>query len=89
MELKDYRDQLDKIDEAIVALFKARMTTVSYIADYKKAKGLPTLAADRELEVQERIRALSGEELAPYAATLFETIMRLSRDYQEAVRNDQ
>ena len=88
MELKDYRDELDKIDEAIVALFKARMTTVSYIADYKSAKGLPTLSPDREQEVLARVRALSGVELAPYTAVLFETIMRLSREYQESLRDE-
>lgn len=89
MDLNDYRSQLDKIDEAIVALFKARMTTVSYIAEYKKAKGLPILAADREQEVLARVRALGGEELAPYTTALFENIMSLSRDYQKTLSDEQ
>ena len=88
MELKDYRDRLDRIDEEIIALFKERMATVSLIAQYKKVNDLPILAAGREREILERVRALSGEELAPYGAELFETLMRLSRDYQKTLLDD-
>jgi len=35
MELKDYRNQLDQIDDQIAGLFKQRMETVKLIADYK------------------------------------------------------
>lgn len=88
MELKDYRDQLDRIDEEIIDLFRQRMETVSMIAQYKKANDLPILAAGREKEILERVRALSGEELAPYGAELFETLMRLSREYQKNLLDD-
>ena len=36
MELKDYREQLDQIDDQLAALFKRRMETVKQVADYKK-----------------------------------------------------
>lgn len=88
MELKDYRDQLDRIDEEIIDLFRQRMETVSLIAQYKKANDLPILAAGREKEILERVRALSGEELALYGAELFETLMRLSREYQKTLLDD-
>ena len=88
MELKDYRDQLDRIDEEIIDLFRQRMETVSLIAQYKKANDLPILAAGREKEILERVRALSGEKLAPYGAELFETLMRLSREYQKNLLDD-
>ena len=88
MDLKDYRDRLDQIDAEIIALFKERMEAVSLIAQYKKANNLPILAAGREQEVLEKVRTLSGEELAPYGAELFETLMRLSRDYQKTLLDD-
>ena len=64
MELKDYRNRLDEIDSQIIALFKERMETVADIAAYKKEHGLPVLAAGREKEILDRVRAESGEELA-------------------------
>ena len=88
MELKDYRDQLDHIDAQIIKLFRARMETVGQIAAYKKANHLPILAAGREQEILDRVRAHSGETLAPYAQELFETLMRLSREYQNTLLND-
>ncbi len=88
MDLKNYRDQLDAIDAEIVVLFKKRMETVMGIAAYKKEHDLPVLAAGREQEILDRVGSLSGEELAPYATELFETLMRLSREYQNTLLND-
>ena len=88
MDLQDYRNKLDTIDAEIVTLFKFRMETAAQIAAYKKEHGLPVLAAGREKEILERVRAMSGEELAPYASTLFETLMYLSREYQKTLLND-
>lgn len=85
MELKVYRDRLDQIDAQIVALFRERMETVSQIADYKKSHELPVYAPGREQEILERVRSLSGEELAPYAEELFETLMKVSREYQKTL----
>lgn len=85
MELKDYREKLDIIDAQLIALFCERMETARQIAEYKKAHKLPVLAPGREKEILERVRSLSGEELAPYAATLFETLMYVSREYQKTL----
>ena len=41
MELKDYREQLDRIDDQLAALFKQRMETVKQVADYKKEHNTP------------------------------------------------
>lgn len=85
MELKDYRKKLDDIDTQIVALFCDRMDTVRNIAEYKKAHELPVLAPGREQVILERVEALSGDELSPYARTLFETLMYVSREYQKTL----
>ena len=88
MDLKDYRNKLDTIDGEILALFRSRMETVKAIAAYKKVHNLPVLAPGREKEILDRVRAESGEELAPYAASLFETLMYLSREYQKTKLDD-
>ena len=85
MELKTCREQLDRIDDQIIALFLERMDTVRHVADYKKSHDLPVLAPAREAEILSRVREKSGEELAPYAEALFETIMRVSREYQNTL----
>ena len=85
MELKECRNKLDVIDSQIISLFCERMETVKQVAEYKKAHDLPILAPGREHEILERVAALSGEELAPYAKTLFETLMYVSREYQKTL----
>ena len=85
MELKDYRDQLDAIDTQLLTLFQERMAIVQQVADYKKTHEIPILASGREQEILERVRQNSSEELAPYAQTLFETLLSVSRAYQKTL----
>ena len=85
MELKEYREKLDTIDRQIIDLFCQRMETVQQVAEYKKANDMPILVPGREKEILERVRTLSGEELAPYAQTLFETLLYVSREYQKTL----
>ena len=83
MELKDYRDKLDRIDDEMAALFKKRMETVREVADYKRETNTPVLASGREREILYRVTGLCGEELEEYAKILWSTLLELSRDYQE------
>lgn len=83
MELKDYRDQLDQIDDQLTELFKRRMETVKQVADYKKEHHTPVLAAGRERDILYRVTGQCGEELQEYTKILFSTLLELSRDYQE------
>lgn len=85
MELRECREKLDQIDEQIIKLFLERMNTVREVAEYKKAHDMPVLAPAREAEILARVRERSGDELAPYAATLFETLMYVSREYQKTL----
>ncbi len=85
MELKDYRDQLDAIDTQLLTLFRERMAIVQQVADYKKTHEIPILASGREQEILERVRQNSREELAPYAQALFETLLSVSRAYQQTL----
>ncbi len=83
MDLKDYRNQLDTIDDQMAALFKQRMEIVRKVADYKKETNTPVMAAGREREILYRVTGLCGEDLEEYTKILYSTILELSRDYQE------
>ena len=50
MELKDYRLQLDRIDNQLLSLFVERMNISAEIAVWKQKNNLPVLDARREKE---------------------------------------
>ncbi len=83
MELKDYREKLDAIDDQLAVLFKERMETVRQVADYKKANDVPVMAAGRERDILYRVTGLVGGGLEEYTKILWSTLLELSRDYQE------
>ena len=70
MELQDYRNQLDTVDDQIAGLFRQRMELVKQVADYKKEHNTPVLAANRERDNLYRVTSLCGPELAEYTKIL-------------------
>ena len=85
-ELSDIRSALDRTDAELIKLFSERMALSEKAAEYKAKKALPTLDARREAEKLNSIRALSPEGMEEYAAGLFTEIFRLSRAYQDKLR---
>lgn len=84
-ELAELRRELDALDQELVALFERRMGIALEVAAYKRAHGLSVLDAKREAQViASRSAMLHDPTLAPAVETLFETVMRLSREAQEA-----
>ncbi len=81
-ELDILRGEIDKIDDQMVELFKARMQVSDKIAMYKKEHDMPTLAPGRERALLARVTEEAGEEYADYTESLFRTIMAASRSYQ-------
>lgn len=81
MDLKDYREKIDGIDRNIVELFVERMKTSAEIAEYKKENGLPVFDEQREKELLAGIGESGGE----YCEKLYEKILELSKEYQEAL----
>ncbi len=82
MDLKDYRQQIDQIDEELVRLFCARMDVAAQIADYKKEHNLPILHPGREREKLRDVAELAGEEMGNYTRVLYSMLFELSRSYQ-------
>ena len=85
-ELHELRQELDQLDKEIVAAFEKRMAISRQVAKYKLTHNLPVLDQSRENQViASREAMLSDATLAPSLRSLFETIMALSRQEQEAL----
>ena len=82
MDLQELRQQIDGIDEQLVALFKERMQVAANVAEYKRQNGMRVLDASRERALLQKIAELSGEDFEDYTRTLYSTILELSRSYQ-------
>lgn len=87
-DIEEIRAEIDKIDAEITKLFERRMNVSKEVAEYKKAKGLPTLNAGREKEViAKALGRLENKTFAPYAEKLYTCLMDLSKDYQKTLNN--
>ena len=87
MDLASIRQEIDQIDQELVALLEKRMVCVGQIVEYKEQKGLPVLDQGREREVLEKVSSLVMDE--QYRTTIqaqFQDMMKHSRTYQEEVR---
>ncbi len=85
MDIKDYRDKLDVIDDRIAALFKERLEVVREIGLWKKSFGSPTLHGDREKAILARLLPRFDEGLKGYAEQLYLEIFRSSKEYQRGL----
>ena len=70
MDLNDYRKEIDRIDDQLIALFAQRMETAEKIAEYKKANGLRVLDACREKEKMREILDKTPDDLREYVSSL-------------------
>ena len=82
MDLKDYRQEIDKIDDQLIDLFEKRMATASAIAAYKKEHGLPVLDTGREIQKMRAILSKVPMEMRNYTSVLYSSLFELSRSYQ-------
>lgn len=90
MDLKDYRNKIDKIDDEIVRLFLERMEISKEVADVKIANDMPVLDRDRELSKLEELKKKAKEKFEERGIEeLFEQIMAMSRKYQYKKMGDE
>ena len=83
MGIKEYREKIDEIDDILLEKFQERMKVVKEIGEYKKEKGLPVTDEKREEELLKRIAEKATPELSEYAGEFFDTIIKISKDYQK------
>ena len=81
--LQPVREELNRVDDQLIALFKKRMELSEEVARVKIANGIPVLNQGREDEVITRLTAGCGEGEAAYIRELYLKIFELSRDLQE------
>ena len=82
-KLKQYRDELDEIDEEIVSLFERRMHLSEAVAEDKIASGKPVLDRKREQEKLATLSNLTDTAFNKQGITeLYGQIMALSRKRQ-------
>ena len=82
MDLKDIRNQIDAIDDALVKLFVKRMGLSAQVADYKKANNMPIYVPAREREIMQDVAQKAGPEMSNYTRVLYSMLFELSRSYQ-------
>ena len=82
-DLSTLRENINKIDNKIVELWKERMEICLFVAEYKKEHNLPIFDEKREKELLDRVIKMAGEDLTDYCRDLYEKIMEISRDFQE------
>ena len=82
--LEKQRAEIDAIDREIVALFERRMQVVVDVARIKKENGIAILDASREKEVIAKVQSyLKDVTLKEELAEAYETLMKVSKDYQQ------
>ena len=86
--LEKQRAEIDAIDREIVALFERRMQVVVDVARIKKENDIAILDASREKEVIDKVQSyLKDATLKEELAEAYETLMKVSKDYQKKRMN--
>ncbi len=82
MNLEEIRNEIDSIDDEILALFIKRMEATKHVAEYKKENNLPILNSQRERKIISRVTKGLADNMATYTKILFTTLFDLSRSNQ-------
>lgn len=85
MDLKQCRNEIDKINKDMLELFIRRMKISDDVARYKAENGMPILNRAREREILSEMTELAGEEFENYAKVFYSVIMDLSRSRQSTL----
>ena len=81
MELKDLREGIDEVDEALLPLFLKRMQLSEQVAALKKSQGLSVYNAKREREILSRVSREAGS-MEDYVRLFYSHLFELSRSRQ-------
>ena len=84
MELNEIRPKIDALNQQLLALFEERMALCREVALYKEEHQMPILVPERENAIFQWVEKTANPTLRPYDMMFFQTMLRLSRDYQNA-----
>ncbi|MCY7165308.1 chorismate mutase [Streptococcus gallolyticus subsp. gallolyticus] len=83
MNLDTIRQEIDHVDQELVALLEKRMQLVNQVVAYKKATGKPILDTSREDTVLQKVASrVEDKAFEQTIVNSFADIMKNSRDYQ-------
>ena len=85
MDLQEARQNINAVDEELVALFKKRMSLAKEIGEAKKESGTPVFDRSRERDVLNRVCDLAGKDFESYVRVLYNTLFDVSRAYQRQI----
>ena len=88
MDITDARNEIDKVDTELTALFVRRMELAREIGKYKKENGLPVFDKTREREVLNKACDRAGSEFESYISILYTTLFDVSRSYQKQLMEE-
>ena len=77
--MKEIREKIDRIDDELIPLLKARFECSKQVAQFKRANNLQVLDSGREAEILQKARTLGDENVAD----IYKCIMAKSREVQE------
>lgn len=83
-DLKQTREEIDRIDREMAELFCRRMQAVERALAYKKAHGLPIADAEREEELIDRNAALiASDDVRPFYVGFLRDTVKAAKKYQQ------
>ncbi len=80
--LEELRQEIDEIDKELLTLFLRRMEVAGQVGEYKAARGLPVLDAQRERELLAEKASLAPPGYGGDVRAFFEHTMAISRRRQ-------
>ena len=85
-KLEKARLAINEADAQIAQLVEKRMHAVEDVVAYKMENGLPVFDGAREKEViQKNLAKISDEKLKPYYEDMLVQLMRISKEYQKTI----
>lgn len=88
-KLEEARTIINSVDKEMIELFKKRMSASKMVAEYKKENSLPVFDKTREEAIIEKnLNNLSDKELEAYYLEWFNSLLKVSKDYQKKLIGD-
>lgn len=84
MNLEEIRQEIDRVDDALVALLEKRMNLVGQVVDFKKSTGKAVLDNKREEVIISRVAdKVENKDYQASIVATFSDILKHSRTFQK------
>lgn len=84
MNLEEIRQEIDRVDDGLVALLEKRMNLVGQVVDFKKSTGKAVLDNKREEVIVSRVAdKVENKDYQAAIVATFSDILKHSRTFQK------